>query len=302
LNISLDTFNKDIRSQSGFNTNTFATSSYSFNSTLNPNALFGKDYSTNIFGNSNIPSSDLDMDLMSKNVFGKDYSKSFATGSNIFASGFALGGANLGGGIIDGTTTYTNFLNTIAAIGTEPMHQPFKQNMYSADYLKSKSRENVENYAYAPSKSYDKFDGTFESALKNVLGSEGGYSNDPDDHGGPTNHGITQRTYDSWCSRNGKTQQDVKNITQEDVKNIYYNDYWLASGADKISDPKMKLALFDTSVLHGVSGAKKLYNQSDGSLDSFLQTRKNSYNGIVDNNPSQQKFYNGWVNRTNRLG
>jgi hypothetical protein len=281
LNISLDSYNTNVRSQSSTNTNMFATSQYS--------NLFGGDYSKrfdkyttdlpNMLENSSMANLNLDTDFMSQ---------------NIFAGGFALGGA--------GYATLSSFLSAIQAVGTEPIQQPSNSNIYSADYLKYKSRENIENYAYAPSKNYDKFDGTFESALKNVLGSEGGYSNDPDDHGGPTNHGITQRTYDSWCSRNGKPQQDVKNITQEEVKNIYYNDYWLASGADKVSDPKMKLALFDTSVLHGVSGAKKIYKQSDGSVNGFLEARKNSYNEIVDNNPSQQKFYNGWMNRVNRLG
>lgn len=150
-------------------------------------------------------------------------------------------------------------------------------------------------------KSNLKLDGSFESALNVTLKFEGGYSNDKDDRGGATNFGITQSTYNSWCKRNGQAPKDVRNITKDEVKEIYYKDYWLASGADKIKDPKMALLMFDTSVLHGVSGAKKIYKQSGGDYNKFLQARRDRYEEIVGSDPSQKKFYAGWMNRVNKL-
>lgn len=146
-----------------------------------------------------------------------------------------------------------------------------------------------------------KLDGSFESALNVILNFEGGYVNDKDDRGGATNFGITQSTYNSWCKQNGQRPKNVRNITKEEVKEIYYKDYWLASGADKIKDPKMALLVFDTAVLHGVGGAKKLYDKSGGNYDKLLQARRDRYKEIVDSNPSQKKFHRGWMNRVDML-
>lgn len=152
MNISLDSYNTNVRSQSGFSTNMFATSSYS--------NLFGEDYSKrlnkytaelpNILGNSTTPNLNLDTDFMSQ---------------NIFAGGFAMGGA----GCVDGSAAFSSFLSAIQSVGTEPAPKPIRQNMYSADYLKSRSRENVENYAYAPSKGSGK-DTTIPSNYAEMLG------------------------------------------------------------------------------------------------------------------------------------
>lgn len=142
---------------------------------------------------------------------------------------------------------------------------------------------------------------SFEVALKTTLKYEGGYSNNKNDRGGATNYGITQSTYNSWRKRSGLAAQSIKNITQDEVKKIYYNDYWLASGANKVSDPKMAVAIFDTAVLHGVSGAKKLLAQSDGTFEGLLQARRNKYSKIVASDSSQKTFYKGWSNRVNHL-
>src|SRR6516225_7672433 len=64
----------------------------------------------------------------------------------------------------------------------------------------------------------------FEACLKEVLKSEGGYSNNPHDPGGATNHGITQRTYDIY--RAGVKRQDVRHITPFEVEQIYRRYYW----------------------------------------------------------------------------
>lgn len=141
----------------------------------------------------------------------------------------------------------------------------------------------------------------FEKALEFLFPSEGGYVNNKNDKGGPTNMGITQATLNSYRKRKGLPSKDVKNITREEAKAIYYDDYWVTSGADRISDPNMAVAIFDTAVLHGPGTAKTFYNQSKGDLNKFLQIRQESYDKIVANDPSQKIFYNGWNNRVNNL-
>ena len=104
----------------------------------------------------------------------------------------------------------------------------------------------------------------FKKTLSFLFQVEGGYNNDPNDHGGPTNMGVTQNTYNSYRKRKNLPYNDVKNITREEAVNLYYEDYWKPSGADEIEDPNLSIAIFDTSVLHGVGGAQTLYKSSNG--------------------------------------
>ncbi len=92
------------------------------------------------------------------------------------------------------------------------------------------------------------YDSNFEKMLKFVLQREGGYVNDPNDLGGETNKGITHTTYNSYRRSKGLPIQSVKYITDSEVRDIYYNNYYKASGADKISNPTLAAYVFDTAV------------------------------------------------------
>ena len=142
---------------------------------------------------------------------------------------------------------------------------------------------------------------TFELALGFLFPAEGGYSNHKADKGGATNLGVTQGTYSAWLKAKGKPQKDVREITRAEAVEIYRENYFVASGADKMSDPKMAIALFDTAVLHGVGGAKGFYNKCNGSLETFLDIRERSYDKICANDPTQKVFLQGWKNRIRNL-
>lgn len=141
----------------------------------------------------------------------------------------------------------------------------------------------------------------FKYSMKIVFKHEGGFSDDPDDLGGRTNLGITQVTYNDYCKRHSIKTKDVKELTKEEAINIYYNDYWQACGADKISNPVGALILFDTAVLHGVGTAKKFYKESKGDFKEIIQIRKNYYEKRVKELPSQKKYLKGWNNRADNL-
>lgn len=66
----------------------------------------------------------------------------------------------------------------------------------------------------------------FKEALARVLVHEGGKSNHPDDPGGRTNKGITQRVYNGWRSRNSLPVRDVYLIDDREVEAIYRFQYW----------------------------------------------------------------------------
>lgn len=105
--------------------------------------------------------------------------------------------------------------------------------------------------------------GGFARALTRVLRYEGGYSDHPDDPGGATNQGITQRTYDAWRDRHGVERQSVKHITPQEVEGIYHANYWLKAGCDQLP-PAVAAATFDAAVHSGVTQALHWHHDSKG--------------------------------------
>ncbi len=96
----------------------------------------------------------------------------------------------------------------------------------------------------------------FGQALAKVLLSEGAYSNDPQDPGGATNFGITQRVYDAWRTQHGQLIQSVKFISKDDVAAIYRANYWNAVQGDHLP-AGVSYVVFDGAVNSGVSRSVK---------------------------------------------
>lgn len=141
----------------------------------------------------------------------------------------------------------------------------------------------------------------FEKMLKFVLEKEGGYVNDPNDLGGETNKGITTATYNAYRTRKGLKKQSVKYISDKEVKEIYYNNYFKASGADKIDNPVLASYVFDTAVNMGVSRAISFLKQSNGDIDKFEDLRRKKYDEFVKARPNQKRYLKGWNNRVTDL-
>lgn len=101
---------------------------------------------------------------------------------------------------------------------------------------------------------------TFKLSLAEVLRWEGGYVNHPRDKGGPTNHGITQATYDAWRKNRGLEPRSVRRILTEEVERIYHERYWVPAAAywEAAGHPGIALYVFDGAVQHGVEGIKEL--------------------------------------------
>lgn len=95
----------------------------------------------------------------------------------------------------------------------------------------------------------------FAKSLSLVLKSEGGYSNHPDDPGGPTNKGITLATMRRYVDRNA-TVDDLKHITEAQVATVYRKQYW-----DKVCGNDLPggidFATFDFAVNSGPARAAK---------------------------------------------
>jgi lysozyme family protein len=65
----------------------------------------------------------------------------------------------------------------------------------------------------------------FDVSFDRVMQSEGGYVNDPSDHGGETNLGVT---IGAWGAYLGRAIQpgEMKALTKDAVKPFYKSMYW----------------------------------------------------------------------------
>ena len=161
-------------------------------------------------------------------------------------------------------------------------------------------------------------EGSFSACLKHVFAMEGGFSNDPSDHGGATNWGITAATLTHWRGHS-VTADDVRAIQPDEARAIYHANYWntvrgggLPGGVD--------LVVFDVSVNSGPRRAVRMLQQAVGAnlVDGMFgpatmkavaemapadivarldRARRAFYRSLVDRDPSQGRFITGWLNR-----
>lgn len=183
-----------------------------------------------------------------------------------------------------------------------------------------------------PEISKDKgYEELFLEVLKLTLTYEGGYVNHPNDPGGATNFGVTQKTYNRYNRENNNSIKDVKDITHEEVSDIYYYGYWLLGRCHEIPYPLSSL-VFDSGVNCGVRNGIKFMQRTlngfgckllvDGKVGpktiasakeiaysktaeeivaEFNSHRQSYYYLIAKRNPKLKVFLNGWKNRLDRI-
>lgn len=161
-----------------------------------------------------------------------------------------------------------------------------------------------------------------ESALKFVLRWEGGFVDHPNDPGGRTNKGVTQKVYDAWRTRQGLPRRDVKQVENDEVHSIYGTDYWLPPRCDLLDGP-LDLVQFDTAVNMGVGRAVRFLQATVGcgvdgdfgpatrravadcdagtALAAYCNRREAFYRSLAQRNSKLGVFLKGWMNRLNAL-
>lgn len=161
----------------------------------------------------------------------------------------------------------------------------------------------------------------FLECMKFIRRWEGGYVDHPADRGGPTNKGITQKTYDWWRLKKGQTARSVRDITDVEVEEIYRVSYWDTAKCPVIPEP-LDLITFDMAVNSGPEKAIRYLQsaigvETDGVVgpitkaalakstpvdaEIFIQMRRDFYRRIIANDPSQVVFRDGWMNRLDAL-
>ncbi|MEM6625555.1 MAG: glycosyl hydrolase 108 family protein [Pseudomonadota bacterium] len=170
--------------------------------------------------------------------------------------------------------------------------------------------------------------GAFARALELVLEHEGGFVDHPDDPGGATNRGVTQKTYDRYRDKLGLARRTVRNITDSEIEEIYFAGYWQPARCPEMPSEALAILMFDAAVNHGPRRAIKLLQQASGVpassvdgrwgpqsrgymmkaaadigglVDRCLLKREAFYHTIVRANPALNSFIRGWLNRIANL-
>ena len=141
-----------------------------------------------------------------------------------------------------------------------------------------------------------------------------GYVNDPVDRGGETKFGVAKKANPTL---------NITSLTWEQAKSVYFTKYWSAGKSDQLPD-KIAIIHFDGCINHGVSRANKFSQEAlgvvaDGVIvpktiaaanavmkpeeivQHIARLRRNYYEAIIRNDPTQAKYRNGWLRRINEV-
>jgi lysozyme family protein len=95
-----------------------------------------------------------------------------------------------------------------------------------------------------------------------MLAHEGGYIDHPQDPGGRTNHGVTQRVWEEWLGR-PVSEKEMRALTPTMVKPLYKRKYWDACRADDLV-AGVDYVVFDVAVNSGPGRAIKFLQSCVG--------------------------------------
>ena len=164
----------------------------------------------------------------------------------------------------------------------------------------------------------------FKLFLPKLIIEEGGYIDNPDDQGGPTNFGITLNTLTAYLKKYNTAVtasiQGLQNLTRQDAEAIYKKMYWDECGGDHLQNQSVAEIFIDWYInsgniaiestqeqlrikSDGIVGCQTIntINHFDADLVFFLvqKARIKFIEKYVEDNPGQKEFLTGWLNRIN---
>jgi lysozyme family protein len=165
-----------------------------------------------------------------------------------------------------------------------------------------------------------------ERMIDDVIRREGGFVDHPLDRGGPTNFGITKATLSRHLGRPASTD-DVRRLSRTLARRIYRREYFEAPRIGQLPT-RIQPFLFDAAVNHGPARAIRFLQQvcnaadlgqlavdgvcgpltrriaaeadrvmGDWLLAALVEERRNFYLALVERDPGQRVFLEGWLNR-----
>jgi lysozyme family protein len=159
-----------------------------------------------------------------------------------------------------------------------------------------------------------------------ILMYEGGFVNDPKDHGGATNMGVTLATWRQvGYDKDGDGDidaDDIKLLSANDAISVLKLNYWNRWKADQINNQSIAEILVDwvwASGKWGIVIPQRILKVPDDGIvgnatlfavnsanqrglhEAIFQVRGRFILDLVKNHPEQKKFLDGWMNRLNQF-
>jgi len=138
-------------------------------------------------------------------------------------------------------------------------------------------------------------DALFKKYRGNLSPREGKFSVDPKDPGGPTKEGFSQRLLDDLRKKRPdlKLPKSTKNLTPQQINKVFREEFFDDLRIKKVLDipgmkqqaPQLPEQLFDSGILHGITNAGQLLQQSlDDVLGTDLRVSDKKGNPVYDGN------------------
>ena len=162
---------------------------------------------------------------------------------------------------------------------------------------------------------------SFDRNIGPLIEKEGGYklTNHPRDRGGRTFAGISHRANPDWegwaMIENGESPSAIEEATHRRYRAKYWNPIW----GDHIIDENLAECMFSCAVLEGVGSCVGMLQMVTGQtvdramgpktlaaingMDvktlrmAFAMMRIDRFRTICNNDPKQDVFLRGWINR-----
>lgn len=166
-------------------------------------------------------------------------------------------------------------------------------------------------------------DDDLDRHIRAIIAREGGWVNDPDDSGGPTNYGITLGMWQSYCWNihgvmGGGDKDVLRSLSADDARvrefyRWYFRTQGLAELIDEFSIPDELVPLvMDLRTLHSPDGCRKILRRGDrlryagmfkecGEDEIFITFSRMVYMlEIAERSPKDRKYVRGWMHRALR--
>lgn len=153
----------------------------------------------------------------------------------------------------------------------------------------------------------------WQKSFEFMLQSEGGYVNHPQDPGGRTNLGVTQRVWEEWVGRESN-EKEMRSLTPAMVAPLYKRKFWDACKCDELP-AGVDYLVFDFAVNAGPGRSAKILQTAVGTtpdgaigpktlaavraqdpvalIDKFSDAKEAFYRSL----PTFETFGKGWLNR-----
>jgi lysozyme family protein len=171
---------------------------------------------------------------------------------------------------------------------------------------------------------------TVDQIIDEIIKNEGSkFTNDPQDSGGPTKYGITQKSLSVYL-HHPATIEDVQNLTEAQARIIYRSTYYNAPHFNLLPEALQPVvtdfgvnagpgaAVEALQVVLNMAGfeckedgmlgpataamANKAYEAMGGLLvNAYVDYRIWFYEKLVERRPKDSKYLVGWRNRANRF-